>query len=88
MEFFTGRKQNTVNQLAWKASCTSLSITLKLKEAAMAGSLRYWKSNSVAGKMRTTFDYTDAAPSAGVNYYRLKMTEADAQLSTLLSSRS
>jgi hypothetical protein len=81
MEFFTGRKQNTVNLLSWKASCTSASITFEIERSTDGRKFNtIGKITASQARCASPFDYTDASPSAGMNYYRLKMIEADGAL--------
>jgi hypothetical protein len=81
VEFFTGRKQNTTNLLAWKASCTSSSITFEIERSSDGRRFNSaGKITASQARCEQPFDYTDASPLPGMNYYRLKMTEADGAL--------
>ncbi len=79
IEYFTGRKQAAVNVLDWKVNSSSAS-TLTLERST--DRVNYKVINVQAAsidRMLTPFTYTDAAPAAGVNYYRLKITNADGE---------
>lgn len=81
MDFFNGRKQSTGNMLSWKASCSSPSITFEIERST--DGRRFSDVGSIhatQARCDLPFNYMDASPAAGMNYYRLKMTEADGAL--------
>lgn len=83
VNYITGNKNNGNHLLAWKVTCVSTpSATLELERSSDG---RNYSSiySIVASALRCEqpFDYTDNQPAQGVNYYRLKMTSADGQVS-------
>lgn len=76
---FSGRKQGAANILDWKVS-SSTSTTLTLERSTDKVSFKAINSQTAtASQMLNPFTYTDAAPAAGINYYRLKVTNADGE---------
>jgi hypothetical protein len=79
IEYFTGRKQAAVNVLDWKVNSSSAS-TLTLERSTDRVNYKTINTQTASvDRMLTPFTYTDAAPAAGVNYYRLKITNADGE---------
>jgi hypothetical protein len=79
VEYFRGSKQAAGNVLDWKVSSTS-TATLTLERST--DRVNYKGINAQAAtpdRMLAPFTYTDAAPAAGINYYRLKITNADGE---------
>jgi hypothetical protein len=76
IEFFKGKKQGTANYLDWKVSCTNEpSLTLALERSTDGRNFKTINDqNATATRCLQGFDYTDATPLAGANYYRLKVT--------------
>ncbi|MEO7482113.1 MAG: hypothetical protein ABIT81_00020, partial [Ferruginibacter sp.] len=76
IEFFRGAKQTSGNLLDWKVSCTSTPYaTLTLERSADGRSFSTVNSQQATSlRCQSPFNYVDAAPLPGVNYYRLKMT--------------
>jgi hypothetical protein len=79
IEYFTGRKQAAVNVLDWKVTSSSAS-TLTLERSTDRVNYKSINVQTASiDRMLNPFTYTDAAPAAGVNYYRLKITNADGE---------
>ena len=83
INYFTGIKQNGNHLLNWKVTCNSSpNVTISLERSS--DSRNY---NSIYTIPATTlrcqqpFDYTDNQPAAGINYYRLKITDANGKIS-------
>ena len=79
VEYFRGSKLAGANYLDWKVTCISTpSVTLILERS---GDGRNFKTihtqNATATRCLQGFNYTDASPLAGINYYRLKTVTAD-----------
>ena len=79
IEYIKGIKLATGNLLNWKVDCTnSLSARMTLERSA---DRRNFKGinviNATALQCQQPFSYTDAVPLSGINYYRLKYTDAD-----------
>lgn len=89
INYFTGTKQNSNHLLNWKVTCNSTPSVTMLMERSSDG--RNYNSiysiNATALQCQQPFTYTDAQPAAGINYYRLKMTDADGKItySTVVS---
>jgi hypothetical protein len=82
VNYFTGIKQSDKHLLKWKLSCNSTpNATIELERSTDGRNY-----NSICGIFATAlrcqqpFDYTDAQPAKGVNYYRLKMTDANGKI--------
>lgn len=79
IEYFKGSRQSNGHLLDWKVDCTgSPTATLTLERSS--NSRDFVSLNStVATALRCLqpFNYTDASPLPGINYYRIKMTDAD-----------
>jgi 2-polyprenyl-6-methoxyphenol hydroxylase-like FAD-dependent oxidoreductase len=83
IEYFKGSKKTNGNLLDWKVTCTNTpGLTMQLERSE--DSRRFTAINSItatAVRCLQPFDYTDNAPKAGMNYYRLRMTDADGKVS-------
>jgi hypothetical protein len=79
IEFFKGSKLATGNFLDWKVTCTSAStVELTLERSADGRDFKAINTqNESAARCLQGFDYIDARPLAGANYYRLKITTPD-----------
>jgi hypothetical protein len=82
VEFFKGKRQGNINLLEWKAGCSSNSITFEMERSSDGRKFApIGKITASQARCSLPFDFTDAAPANGINYYRLKMTEIDGKLS-------
>ena len=81
IEYFKGAKQPSANLLDWKVNSTSGSVTIVLERSA-DGRTFTGIHTETANAVRTLqpFSHTDAQPLQGVNYYRLKVTEASGKV--------
>ena len=79
VEFFRGSKLAGTHYLDWKVNCTSApSVTLVLERSADGRNFRSIdEQNASATRCLQGFNYTDRAPLAGINYYRLKIITPD-----------
>ncbi|RYE11943.1 MAG: T9SS type A sorting domain-containing protein, partial [Sphingobacteriales bacterium] len=83
IEYFRGSKQNGAHLLDWKVACYS-SPTLNMQLERSADGRRF---QTISSQTETSlrclqpFNYSDAAPLAGINYYRLKSIDADGKVS-------
>ncbi len=79
INYFTGTKQAGNHLLNWKVNCIGTPrVTMILERSA--DSRNFSEINSItadAARCNQPFDYTDADPLNGMNYYRLKMIDAD-----------
>mgnify|MGYP003947955225 CR=1 FL=1 len=82
INYFNGIKQNNTHVLNWKVTCSSTPFANIEMERSIDG--RNYSSiysiYATALRCQQPFDYTDASPVAGVNYYRLKMTDANGKI--------
>lgn len=81
LEYFRGSKQAGKHLLNWKASCTGNTVKFEIQRSADAVSfVGINLINTTAARCNQPFDYTDATPLIGNNYYRLKVTEDDGKI--------
>ncbi len=82
INYFTGTKQNGDHLLNWQVSCIGTpSANIELERST--DGRNYFSIYSIfatAVRCQQPFNYTDNQPAAGVNYYRLKMTDADGKI--------
>lgn len=83
IEYFRGTKQGAANLLDWKVSCTNTpTASLVLERSSDRNQFSsIYSINVPATRCQQPFNFTDAAPLNGINYYRLKMTDADGKVS-------
>jgi hypothetical protein len=83
IEYFTGMKNGKDHNLAWKVNCTnSPGVTMTLERSSDSRSFRGIKTiNADAIRCREPFNHTDSEPLGGLNYYRVKIVDADGQVS-------
>lgn len=83
INYLNGHKQGNDHLLDWKVTCnTSPRVTMVLERSA--DSRNFGPINTVAAdaaRCNQPFNYTDADPLQGMNYYRLKVTDADGKIS-------
>ena len=82
INYFKGTKQVSKHLLNWKVTCiSSPSVTMVLERSA--DSRNFTGINSItadAVRCNQPFNYTDTDPLKGMNYYRLKNTDADGKI--------
>jgi hypothetical protein len=82
LNYFNGTRQGNNHILNWKVTCNaSPSATLILERSA--DGVNYsgiYSINATALRCNQPFDYTDANPLPGINYYRLKMISVDGKI--------
>lgn len=83
INYFTGKKQGSNHLLNWKITCSNTAaVTMILQRSANSRNFTDINSiNADAARCQQPFDYTDADPFKGMNYYRLKMVDADGKVS-------
>lgn len=83
IEYFRGARQGTGNLLDWKVACyntpTATMVLERSSDGRSFGSI--YSTTETAQRCLQPFSYVDAAPLKGINYYRLKMTDADGKVS-------
>ena len=82
VNYINGIKQAGKHLITWKVTCnTTPSAILTLERSADARNFTgVYTTNATAIRCAQPFDYTDAQPLAGMNYYRLKMVDADGKI--------
>ena len=77
IEYLNGTKQANGNILDWKITCNSApDVVIELQRSADSRSFRAIDvQSSTAVRCQQAFVYNDVSPAAGINYYRLKVTE-------------
>jgi hypothetical protein len=82
IQYLTGSKQGTNNFLDWKVNCTSApSVVIELQRSADSRTFNTInQENATALRCQQSFNHTDASPLAGINYYRLKITDPSGTL--------
>jgi|GEM_PF-1596999 len=82
LEYIRGQRSGSRNLLNWKLTCTSASITMQIERAADTRNFSSIGSiTATQARCSQPFDFTDAQPLAGYNYYRLKMIDVDGKVS-------
>lgn len=83
INYFTGVKQSSDHVLNWKVTCTNTPSVTMVLERSNDGGRTYAPVHTIAAtalQCQQPFSYTDAAPAKGVNYYRLKLTDANGKV--------
>lgn len=82
VNYFSGTKQGSNNLLNWKVTCYNTPKVFMTLERSVDNH-NYSSINTItidAVHCNQDFDYTDAQPLIGINYYRLKMTNSDGKV--------
>jgi len=82
VNYLSGRKQGSDHLLNWKVTCTSTPrATMTLERSSDARNFSgLYTITADAARCQQPFDYTDANPLKGMNYYRLKIVDADGKI--------
>jgi hypothetical protein len=83
LNYFNGNRQGSNHFLNWKVTCNATPSATIVLERSSDG-LNYAGINSITAtalRCNQPFDYTDANPLPGLNYYRLKIISADGKIS-------
>ncbi len=83
VNYFTGIKQNNNHLLNWKLTCNNTASVNMVIERSIDGRNYHavYVETATALRCAQLFSFTDMHPAAGVNYYRIKMTDANAKIS-------
>lgn len=84
INYFTGVKQSSNHILNWKVTCTNTPTANMQIERSTDGGRTYstvHTVNATALQCQQPFSFTDGNPAKGVNYYRLKLTDAFGKVS-------
>lgn len=79
VDYFTGMKQNGDHLLRWKLTCNSTPAVTMFLERSSNG-INYstvFTEQATALRCTQPFRFTDDQPAPGVNYYRIKIIDAD-----------
>ena len=77
-----GAKSLSGNDLNWKVNCTSTSITMQIERSVDGTNFKTINSITASqARCGQPFNFMDAQPVAGTNYYRLKMIDVDGKIS-------
>ena len=80
MEYFKGIPQDGKHLLNWKANCSSASVTFEIQRSTDGQHFSTIHSLTASqARCAQPFDYTDAQPENGINYYRIKIIDVDAK---------
>ena len=83
INYFTGAKQGNTHLLSWKVTCNSTAGTTMILERS-GDSRNFTAINTItanAARCQQPFYYADTDPLTGMNYYRLKIADADGKIS-------
>ncbi|WP_460557796.1 hypothetical protein [Ferruginibacter profundus] len=82
LNYLNGTKQGSSHYLNWKVTCTNNpTATMILERSANNGNYTAITTITAdAVRCQQPFDYTDNQPLAGMNYYRLKMIDANGKI--------
>jgi hypothetical protein len=89
IDYFKASKQGNAHFLNWKINCITVpSVTIILERSADGINFKPIQTlNETAARCGQSFDYIDAAPLVGINYYRLKTITQDgySKVSTIVA---
>lgn len=82
INYFTGTKNNGSHLLNWKVTCVTVpSATIEMERSSDGRNYNsIYSIFATALRCQQPFNYTDDQPVKGINYYRLKMTDADGKV--------
>jgi hypothetical protein len=82
LEYFKGSRQGNVHLTEWKVTCTSTQVTFEIERSGDARTFTSITSlTATQARCLQAFNFTDASPLSGINYYRLKMIDVDGKVS-------
>jgi hypothetical protein len=78
LEYFKGAQQNDKHVLNWKVNCTSAQAIFDIQRSSN-GRHFFSIGKITADQLRCEqpFEFIDASPAAGMNYYRIQVTDPD-----------
>lgn len=81
LEYIRGQRSGSTHQLNWKVTCTGASVNMEIQRSSDARSFSaIGNINATQARCAQPFDFADALPLAGNNFYRLKMTDIDGKV--------
>jgi hypothetical protein len=81
LTYFKGTQTEKKHFLSWKVVCTSAEAKFELQRSS--NGVTYAPIHAFTAdrdRCENPFDFTDAAPAEGKNYYRLKMIDVDSKV--------
>jgi len=84
VNYFRGARQGNNHLLNWKVTCSNtpkVTLTVERSNSAAGGFTAIDTREATALRCADPFDFIDAQPLAGINYYRLKMVDIDGKIS-------
>jgi hypothetical protein len=82
LNYINGTKQNGINNITWKVTCTNNQNAIMALERS-ADNRNFIGINAIVAdalRCQQPFAHSDNAPLAGINYYRLKMTDDNGKI--------
>lgn len=82
IEYFSGIRINSTHKLTWKINCTgATNIAINVERSADGMNFNsIYTITADALRCLLPFDNTDINPCAGMNYYRIKTTDAEGKV--------
>jgi len=79
INYFKGTRQNNNHLLNWKLTCNSTpGANIEIERSSDGVNFKtIYSLYATAVRCLQPFDFTDNQPAKGINYYRIKMTDAD-----------
>jgi len=82
LAYIKGQKAGGGNTINWKVNCFSTNIVMEIERAANTRNfISIYTLAATQARCQQPFDFKDAQPLAGRNYYRLKMIDVDGKVS-------
>jgi len=84
VNYFRGSRQGNNHLLNWKVTCSNtpkVTLVVERSNSAAGGFTTINTREATALRCADPFDFTDAQPLSGINYYRLKMVDIDGKIS-------
>ena len=81
LTYFKGTQSDKKNLLSWKVVCTSAEARFELQRNTNGTTFNpLYSFTASKDRCENPFDYTDANPAEGKNYYRIKFTDVDGKV--------
>ena len=81
LSYFKGTQTDKKNVLSWKVNCTSAEAKFELQRSTDGSNYTpIYSFTASKERCENPFDYTDATPADGKNYYRLKFIDVDGKV--------
>lgn len=82
LNVFSVNKIDKANNVHWRVNCLSTSVVFEIERSATLQNFApIYSSNETRARCAEPFDVKDNAPQNGTNYYRLKITDIDGNVS-------